>query len=403
MLCPRESRIGNGHARFACLALLGWMTAAGGALAQQQERIISPEVSADGRVTFRFRAPNAKEVSVAMEGYGKPQPMTKDERGVWSVTTEPLVPDYYGYSIVMDGVSLIDPGNPEVKPNRLSPGSEAHVPGPGSLPWETNDVPHGVVHHHFYHSRVVGDNRDFYVYTPPNYDPGTRNRYPVLYLLHGYSDDASGWLSVGRANVILDNLIAQGKAKPMLMVMTLGYGAPEILTGGWEAVRHQELWKKNYEKFRDALLEEVIPMVERNYRVKADPEWRAIAGLSMGGSETLFVGLNNLDKFAYLGAFSSGGMGDDYAKIYPGLDSSANAKVRVFWQSCGKDDHLLVANEKLRDWLKGKGVHVAWVESPGAHWWPVWRRNLSDLLPQLFQETRAPARDAWSQGVQPQR
>ena len=146
------------------------------------------------------------------------------------LTTEPLEPDYYGYTFVADGVSLIDPANTLMKPNLLGLSSMFHVPGPRSISWETNDVPHGEVHHHFYHSAVVGDDRDFYVYTPPAYEESGRQQYPVLYLFHGYSDDASGWTAVGRANVILDNLIAQGKAKPMIIVMTLGYGAPEILS-----------------------------------------------------------------------------------------------------------------------------------------------------------------------------
>ena len=164
--------------------------------------------------------------------------MQKDDSGVWSVTTEPLEPDYYGYSFLADGVGLIDPRNPLMKPNLLGTQSMVHVPGPPSLPWEINDVPHGVVHHHFYKSGVVGDQRDYYVYTPPRYDPASKKTYPVLYLLHGFSDDASGWTAVGRANVILDNLLAQQKAKPMIVVMTLGYGAPEMLSHGVGAFSH---------------------------------------------------------------------------------------------------------------------------------------------------------------------
>ena len=377
---PR-SRVGNGRAPLFLLAPLLWMIAAGGAFTQQQERIVSPEVSADRRVTIRFRAPGAKEVAVRMDGFLTRLPMTKHERGLWSVTTEPLEPDYYGYSILMDGVALIDPNNSLLIPNLLEPSCAAHVSGPPSVPWETNEVPHGTVHHHFYHSRLVGDDRDFYVYTPPNYD-------------------ARAWTAVGRANVILDDLIAQGKAKPMLIVMPLGYGAPEILQGGGGAWNQPKLRRKNSEKFRDVLLQEVVPMVESNYRVKSDRESRAIAGLSMGGAETLLVGLNNVDRFAYLGAFSSGGASDEYEKTYPGLDANAGAKLKLLWMSCGKDDHLLEADEKLRDWLEGKGIHVEWVETPGAHWWPVWRRNLSAFLPQLFREQKAVATATWSQAVQ---
>lgn len=355
-----------------------------GAAPKMPPHIVSPEVSADHRATIRFFAPGASQVLVGMEGFLQPLQMTKDADGVWSVTTTPLDPEYYGYSIVMDGVLLADPNNPLIKTNLLTPGNMVYVPGPPSTPWQVNDVPHGVVHHEFYHSGIVGDNRDFYVYTPPGYNAAAKTRYPVLYLLHGYSDGADGWTAVGRANFILDNLIDSGKAKPMIVVMPLGYGAPAVLEGGWAHVNRPGLFQENYEKFGQALLQEVVPMVEREYRVNTDRNARAIAGLSMGGAETLDVGLNNLDKFAYVGAFSSGGLGQDYAAIFPNLDASANSKLRVLWMSVGKDDRLLAPNEKLRDWFQGKGIHVQWHETAGAHWWPVWRGNLVDLLPQLF-------------------
>ena len=168
-----------------------------------------------------------------------------------------------------DGVGLIDPSNPSMKPNLLHTESQVHVPGPASLPWEIGDVPHGLVHHHFYKSGVVGDERDFFVYTPPATIRRRNENYPVLYLLHGFSDDASGWTAVGRANVILDNLIAQGKAKPMVVVMPLGYGAPEIVAPGPRAFA-PELRKKNYDRFIQALFTEVMPQVEAAYRVSKD-------------------------------------------------------------------------------------------------------------------------------------
>src|SRR5580698_2667805 len=243
--------------------------------------LVSPEVHADGSVTVRFRAPNALDVKLAREGT-EPVAMQKDEQGVWSVTTAPLSPDYYGYSVIVDGVRSIDPSNHLLKPNLLATENAVHVPGPPSLPWELNNIPHGEIHHHFYKSAVAGDDRDFYVYTPPGYDSTAKKTYPVLYLLHGYSDDASGWTAVGRANVILDNLIAQGKAKPMLIVMTLGYGAPEIVARNGGSLSNPELRDKNYSRFRDALFNEVMPQVEKNYRVQPDRKSRAVAGLSMG-------------------------------------------------------------------------------------------------------------------------
>ncbi len=354
------------------------------AFAQQRPaRVVSPEVKSDNTVTFRFRDPNAQQVNLAREG-AKPIPMQKDDSGVWSVTTEALEPDMYGYSFIADGVGLMDPVNSLIKPNLLNPQSMVHVPGAG-LPWEIADVPHGEVHHHFYHSGIVGDNRDFYVYTPPGYDPKSKKTYPVLYLLHGYSDDASGWTAVGRANIILDNLIAEGKAKPMLIVMPLGYGAPEIVSPTGAGFRDTGVRERNMDRFRQALLEEVLPRVEKDYRVSKGSASRAIAGLSMGGAETLYTGLNNVDKFDWIGAFSSGGLTNDYNAQFPKLDSSANSHLRLLWIACGTDDGLIKANRAFKDWLKTKNVEFTSIETPGAHSWLVWRRNLANFAPLLFQ------------------
>jgi enterochelin esterase-like enzyme len=353
--------------------------------AQTPQPIQSPEVHADGSVTFRFRAPNAKEVHLNREG-AKDVPMQRDEQGVWSVTTDPLAPDYYGYGFVADGVSLVDPSNSLMKPNLLNNESEVHVPGPASLAWEVNDVPHGVVHRHFYKSGIVGDQRDYYVYTPPGYDPTAGKLYPVLYLLHGFSDDASGWTAVGRANVIVDNLIAQGKAKPMLIVMTLGYGAPEILSRGGPRVRDPVVRQRNMDRFRDALFTEVIPQVEKTYHASRDRNERAIAGLSMGGAESLYTGLNAIDRFAWIGAFSSGGLGEDLNAAFVSLDTKANEKLRLLWIACGTEDRLIEPNRKLREWLTSKGVRHTDIETPGAHTWMVWRRNLAAFAALLFQD-----------------
>jgi len=310
--------------------------------------------------------------------------MQKDGIGVWSVTTDPLEPDYYGYSFVADGVTLIDPSNPLLKPNLLGTQNMVHVPRPASLSWEINDVPHGVVHHRFYKSAVVGDQRDYYVYTPPGYDSAAKEKYPVLYLLHGYSDDASGWTAVGRANVILDNLIAQQKAKPMIVVMPLGYGAPEMLTYGSGAFSHNDLRQRNLTKFREALLTEVVPQVEKEYRASSDRNSRAIAGLSMGGSESVFVGLTS-DRFGWIGAFSSGGLSDNLNEQLSEMKPEDVSHLQLFWIACGTDDHLLDFNRHLREWLARKGVKHIDIDTPGAHTWMVWRRNLTVFAPLLFQ------------------
>jgi len=345
-------------------------------------RLVSPEVHADNSVTFRFLAPNAIEVKLDLEGT-EPLPMKKDTQGVWRVTTAPLTPDYYGYSFLADGARCMDPSNALLVPNLLTPANALWVPGGASLPWEVNDVPHGEIHHHFYKSIAAGDQRDFYVYTPPGYDPASKKTYPVLYLLHGFSDDASGWTAVGHMNVIFDNLIALGKVKPMIVVMPLGYGTMEYVRAGW-GNSDQNMRARNLTKFREALLTEVMPLVEGEYRITSDRNSRAIAGLSMGGMESLATGLNHLDKFAWIGAFSSGGFPDDFQTSFPSLDAKANQQIRLLWIACGTEDHLITPNRKLREWLKSKGINHTDIETPGMHTWMVWRRNLAEFAALLF-------------------
>ena len=346
--------------------------------------LITPEVHSDNSVTFRFRAPNAQDVKLAREGT-QPIAMQKDDSGVWTVNTTPLPPDYYGYSIIVDGQRSIDPYNPLLKPNLLSTENMVHVPGPPSLPWELNDVPHGQIHHHFYSSAVANDNRDFYVYTPPGYDASAKKSYPVLYLLHGYSDDASGWTAVGRANVILDNLIVQGKVKPMIVVMPLGYGTMEMIRVGWGGIfNHPEVREQNLMKFSNALLGEVMPRVASEYHVINDRNSHAIAGLSMGGSESLMTGLNNIEQFAWIGAFSAGGLPEPFDKDFPALDAKMGQQLKLLWIACGTEDRLITANRNLREWLKTKGIQHADIETPGMHTWMVWRRNLAEFSGLLF-------------------
>lgn len=347
----------------------------------------SPEVSPDGKVTFRYRAPNAKEVFLNRSD-GTKMAMAKDEQGVWTVTTDPLTPDFYSYSFTVDGVRNMDPANPRLMPNILTPSSIVHVPGPATVEWEVADVPRGEVHHHFYRSGIIGDNRDFFVYTPPGYDGTAQKTYPVLYLLHGFSDDASGWTAVGRANVILDNLIAQGKAKPMLIVMPLGYGAPEILQRDRSGPRDPNLSQRNQTKFRDALFAEVIPQVEKRYRAATDRDSRAITGLSMGGAESLFTGLNAIDRFAWIGSFSAGGGGSDLDARYPSLDAKVNQQLKLLWVACGTEDNSIKGDRKFLEWLDTKQIRYTKVETPGAHTWMVWRRNLATFAPLLFQDKK---------------
>lgn len=355
---------------------------------------VSPEVHPDGRITFRFRAPNARDVAVTRAGAPR-LPMTRDDQGVWTATTDALAPDIYQYTFNVDGLAALDPMNSWIAPNLLNPSSMVRVPGPSGgasrVPWDVADVPRGQLHRHFYRSARVGDHRDYYVYTPPGYDARTPRRYPVLYLLHGFSDDASGWTAVGQAHVIFDNLIAETRMVPMVVVMTLGYGAPEIVTRG---PRAPGLRMKNMEGYRDALLSEVMPAVARDYRIETTRDRRAIAGLSMGGAETLFVGLNAVDQFAWIGAFSAGGLGSaaELPQIFPALDAAQGARLRLLWIACGTEDGLIEANRQMHAFLTARGVTHEFVETPGAHTWMVWRRYLAEFTPRLFTRRGTSAR-----------
>lgn len=372
----------------ACAAPLGAQapTPSPAAVQAAPAPIVSPEVHADGRVTFRFRAPHAQDVAVSRAGAPR-LPMTRDGQGVWTATTAALEPDIYQYTFNVDGQSALDPMNGWIAPNLLNPSNMLRVAGPssgeGRRPWDPADVPRGQLHRHFYRSARVGDHRDYYVYTPPGYSSTRATRYPVLYLLHGFSDDASGWTAVGQAHVILDNLIAQKQVVPMVVVMTLGYGAPEIVTRG---PRPPQLRMKNMDGYRDALFTEVVPAIEREYHVDARREARAIAGLSMGGAESLYVGLNAIDRFAWIGAFSAGGLGtpSELPQVFPSLTAEQGRRLRKLWIACGTEDGLIEANRQVRAFLTERGVPHDAIETPGAHTWTVWRRNLAAFTPMLF-------------------
>lgn len=352
-----------------------------------QAYLKSPEVKTDGNVTFRCSAPNAKIVLLIMDD-GKQRPMQKDSAGVWSFS-ERLSPDIYRYTFAVDGTVMPDPNNPLIKPlfKRALGQSLAHVPGPATLSWELNDVPHGQMTQHFYKSAIVGDQRDIRVYTPPGYNPARKEPYPVLYLFHGITDETSAWSTAGRENVILDNLIAQGKAKPMIIVNTLGYGAPEMLEPGAGAYSKEAL-RKNEELFVSSFLQEVIPMTERLYHTKSDKKYRAVAGLSMGGGQALDIGLNNPDLFNYVGGFSSAVilLNPDYNQAFPKLDESVNKKLKLIWIAIGKDDFLIESNRKYKAWLESKNIKFSYQETEGVHSYNVWRRYLTDFSQLIFKD-----------------
>ena len=353
---------------------------------------VSPVVRPDGTTTFQLRMPHAAKVKLELEGEAHPFPMTRGAGGVWTVTVPKLAPEYYSYTFNVDGTEVLDPHNVTVKTSFFSTQNVFLVPGKPSKPWEPEDVPHGVVHHHFYRSKIVGINSEYYVYTPPNFDPRSDRKYPVLYLLHGYSDDPSAWPLMGKANVMMDNLIAQGKAKPMIVVMPWGYGNMQMISRGWAAWRDPKLIADNFAKFSEALFQEVMPLIQEQYPVSDRREDHAVAGLSMGGAESLLVGLNHTDYFAYVGGFSAGGLGEgNYTAAFPGITPQSateiNEKLRLLWIACGTEDGLFQPNQHFIAWLRQQGLHPTAIETPGRHVWMVWRNNFSKFAPLLFQSS----------------
>jgi len=384
---PRHaSRIQTGLVALALIIPLGMSLRA---LGQPTASFQSHEVHPDGSITFRYLDAAAGKVLLHLEGAGEPLPMEKDRNGVWSVVTPPLPPEIYGYVFKVDGRSRSDPKNPATIPNLISVGNLVTVPGGVPQLWEARDVPHGVVHRHFYTSKVViglvDGQSEYYVYTPPSYDPKKGKRYPVLYLLHGWSDMANGWTAVGQANFIFDNQIAAGKVKPMLVVMPLGYGDMKFVTSGDGVWDDDATIDHNVSLFSQALLTEVLPQVESEYHVSKKRDDRAITGLSMGGLESLTVGLTHPELFGWVGGFSSAVVGHREDEKLAALNGRTVA-LHLLWIACGTEDHLITPNRQFIAWLKSKDVPVTAVETPGGHVWMVWRENLAHFAPLLFQK-----------------
>jgi enterochelin esterase-like enzyme len=358
------------------------------AAAQTPEHFRSTVIHPDRSVTFSYKDAEAAKVTLALEGMAKPMPMAKDTAGVWTLTTQPLAPEIYGYHFEADGDIRLDPGNPHMTVNLVNVSNLLLVPGDTPQPWEPTDVPHGTLDHYIYTSATVlglpAHQSAYVVYTPPGYDAKAEKPYPVLYLLHGWSDSELGWTAVGRANLILDNLLAEGKMKPMVVVMPLGYGDISFLHGHtvWDdpaTIDH------NTDLFAQALLTEVLPRVEAEYHVSKDRNDRAIAGLSMGGLESLEVGLTHTGQFAWIGGFSSAVHNLNYSQVLASLDPKT-ANLRLLWIACGTEDHLIEPNRKFIAFLKTKEMPVTQIETPGLHSWLVWRDNLIHFAPLLFQE-----------------
>ncbi len=345
--------------------------------------LFSPVVQPDRSVTFKLKAPEATKVSVDCSGHGRHE-MVKGEGGVWSYTSPEMEADIYTYSFTLDGTKIIDPSNPEQKTGYF--GNESLLFVPGNQPWDPREVPHGALHHHPYRSAIANHDREMIVYTPPGYDAKSDKPLPVLYLLHGFSDGVDGWTQVGRAHVILDNLLAEKKIVPMVVVMPLGYGDMSVIANGWEGRKKDNAWEKNLAAFDKTLVEEVLPLAESNYHIRKDSAGRALAGLSMGGAESIQGALKHPDSFGWVGAFSSGGMPGDFNKAYPDANETLNEKFKLLWIACGKQDGLIDPNRKLVGWLDQKKIKHEWTETEGAHAWPVWRRNLTSFTQLLFRD-----------------
>jgi enterochelin esterase-like enzyme len=381
-------------------------------------QVTSPELSADRRITFRILAPQAQAVRLAagdIPGVGQTTQLTKGENGVWEVTIGPVNPGTYRYNFNVDGVSTIDPRSPFISESNNNVWSLIHVPGSDFA--DTKNVPHGGVAAVSYYSTTLGTFRRMHVYTPPGYERNS-DKYPVFYLLHGAGDSDDSWTSVGRAGFILDNLIAAKKAKPMIVVMPAGHTRRGAAAPGAIARTATEEFVKDF-------VTDVMPHVEKNYRVLTDRANTAIAGLSMGGNHALQVGIPHLNRFAYIGVYSAGLLGGafpglgggrgappaapaaappaataatapaapqaqtaaDWEKEHQANLSNASLKkgLKLFWFATGKDDGLITTTNATVELFKKHGFNPIMKETAGGHTWLNWRDYLNEFAPMLFQ------------------
>jgi len=361
-----------------------------------------PRIDDQSRIEFRLKAQDAGKVQVKVGGVPSVD-LVKGEDGVWSVTTPPIVPGFHYYYYTIDGVTVDDPASRTFYGvGKDSTGIE--VPEKGADFYLVQDVPHGEVREHWYHSTVTGSWRRCFVYTPPGYDMNLKTRYPVLYLQHGAGEDETGWIRQGHANFILDNLIAAGKAKPMLIVMDNGYAArpgvppPQAPTGaapGGAAML--ESMRAMTAVFEDVMIQDIIPMIDKTYRTLPGRDHRAMAGLSMGGMQTFQITMNHLDTFSYIGGFSGaaagfvfGGNTLDTKSAYNGVlrhPAAFNKKVHLVWLGVGtaEPERMHTGLVSFNNFLQQAGIQHVFYESPGtAHEWQTWRRDLNLFAPLLF-------------------
>jgi enterochelin esterase-like enzyme len=362
-----------------------------------------PRVDNAGRVKLRVKAPDATKVKLNFWS-GPQMDMVKQPDGSWTITTPPLVPGFHYYTLIIDGAEVSDP-NTHAYFGGSKPASAVEVPEPGSTYYSAQDVPHGQVREVWYNSKVTGTWRHALVYLPPNYDTQSKVRYPVLYLQHGGGEDETGWIRQGNANFILDNLIAAGSCKPMIVVMAYGYAgrggqAPPDLTG--KTFGSPEMLKAMHEMasaFEDDVIQVLIPYIDSTFRTLSDRDHRAMAGLSMGGMQTFQITLNHLDLFSYIGGFSGAGgmlvLGDrkvdpesDYNGVF--VDPEAFAKrVHLLWLGVGtqEPERMRAGLQRLHTSLVEANIQHVFYESPGTdHEWQTWRRDLKDFASRLFQQ-----------------
>lgn len=330
---------------------------------------------------FSLKATNAKCVELRGQWAKQGIAMTRGDDGTWSVTPDSIPEGIWEYSFTVDGLNVMDPHNPAIKPQREPKKNILHIPSVPPAPWDWQDVPHGTVHVHQYQSRALGRYRELLVYTPPGYETAPAQRYPLLVLQHGSGDNQRAWVEHGKANWILDSLFAAAKAVPTVVMMLNGHvdGAPVLGDKGQPLT--------SVEAFRSELFEDALPLAERDYRLAEGRENRAICGLSMGGNQSLSVGLGNLDRFAWVGAFSGAG---HLEALKPALDApkETNEKLRLLWIACGRDDGSIKRHEAFIAALEKGGIRHEWHLTDGDHSWPVWRGYLAEFAPLLFR--RAP-------------
>lgn len=365
---------------FICFLSVG-INSNGQRAANTPPAFVSCEVHQDNKVTFRYLAPNAKDVKVNTQLATGAQTMAKGDNGVWSVTLGPVKPDMYPYNFVIDGIQVADPRNTAIFPNEGFQNSIVEITGDAPLVHTILNVPHGTLSYRYYTSSELGT-RPVVIYTPPGYEKDSKTNYPVLYLLHGTTDVEETWTKVGRANIILDNLIAQGKAKPMIIVMPYGRAYPLIKKSSG-SLRNWD----NLQEFKKDFLNNLLPFVEQNYRVKKNKDSRAIAGFSGGGGETLYLGLNNPDLFSWVCGFAPGMLKEEFDRNNAvAFENPAliNQRLKLFWIGVGKEDGLYpVISDYLKVLDEKKIKHETFI-CDGGHTWMNCKLYLSTIAQKLF-------------------